>query len=68
VHAAPDNYRRIDAPTDLVHLFATPATALWQALAAARRNMRMDAVIWVSWVRALALPLKLVLRVSERRP
>jgi hypothetical protein len=114
VRAAPDNYRallaplpegvqsarRIDARTDLIHLFATRATALRQGLAAARRNMRMDAVIWVSWpkqasgvdtdlsengVRALALPLglvdvkvcavdetwsglKLVLRVSERRP
>ena len=114
VRAAPQNYRallaplpegvqsarRIDARTDLIHLFATRATALRQGLAAARRNMRMDAVIWVSWpkqasrvdtdlnengVRALALPLglvdvkvcavdetwsglKLVLRVSERRP
>jgi hypothetical protein len=114
VRAAPDNYRellaplpegvqsarRIDARTDLIHLFATRATVLRQGLAAARRNMRMDAVIWVSWpkkasgvdtdlsengVRALALPLglvdvkvcavdetwsglKLVLRVSERRP
>jgi hypothetical protein len=89
VRAAPDNYRallaplpegvqsarRIDARTDLIHLFATRATALTQGLAAARRNMRMDAVIWVSWpkqasgvdtdlsengVRALALPLGLV--------
>jgi hypothetical protein len=89
VRAAPDNYRallaplpegvqsarRIDARTDLIHLFATRATALRQGLAAARRNMRMDAVIWVSWpkqasgvdtdlsengVRALALPLGLV--------
>jgi len=114
VRAAPDNYRallaplpegvqsvrRIDARTDLIHLFATRATALGSALASARRSMRMDAVIWVSWpkkasgvdtdlsengVRALALPLglvdvkvcavdeiwsalKLVLRVSERRP
>jgi hypothetical protein len=114
VRAAPDNYRallaplpegvqsarRIDARTDLIHLFATRATALRQGLAAARQNMRMNAVIWVSWpkqasgvdtdlsengVRALALPLglvdvkvcavdetwsglKLVLRVSERRP
>ena len=89
VRAAPDNYRellaplpegvqsvrRIDARTDLIHLFATRAAPLARALAAARRAMRMDAVIWVSWpkrlsgvdtdisendVRALALPLGLV--------
>jgi len=86
---APDNYRellaplpagvqsarRIDARTDLIHLFATRAAPLARALTAARRAMRMDAVIWVSWpkkasgvasdigeneVRALALPLGLV--------
>ena len=89
VRAAPDNYRellaplpegvhsvrRIDARTDLIHLFATRAAALARALTAARGAMRMDAVIWVSWpkrlsgvdtdisendVRALALPLGLV--------
>jgi len=89
VRAAPDNYRellaplpegvhsvrRIDARTDLIHLFATRAAPLARALTAARRAMRMDAVIWVSWpkrlsgvdtdisendVRALALPLGLV--------
>ncbi|HEX8781868.1 MAG TPA: hypothetical protein VF764_00750 [Steroidobacteraceae bacterium] len=89
VRAAPDNYRallaplpegvqsvrRIDARTDLIHLFATRAAPLARALAATRRTMRMDAVIWVSWpkrlsgvdtdiseneVRALALPLGLV--------
>ena len=89
VRAAPDNYRellaplpegvhsvrRIDARTDLRHLFATRAAPLARALTAARRAMRMDAVIWVSWpkrlsgvdtdisendVRALALPLGLV--------
>jgi hypothetical protein len=89
VRGAPDNYRellaplpqgveavrRVDARTDLVHLFATCAVGLARALEAARRAMRMDAVIWVSWpkkasgvdsdisenrVRALALPLGLV--------
>jgi hypothetical protein len=89
VRAAPDNYhellapvpvgvqsvRRIDARTDLIHLFATRAAVLARALSGARRAMRMDAVIWVSWpkktsgvdsdlsedrVRALALPLGLV--------
>ena len=89
VRAAPDNYRellaplpqgvqsvrRIDARADLIHLFATRAAPLARALTAARRTMRMDAVIWVSWpkrlsgvatdisendVRALALPLGLV--------
>ena len=89
VRAAPDNYRellaplpegvhsvrRIDARTDLIHLFATRAAPLARALTAARRAMRVDAVIWVSWpkrasgvdtdisengIRALALPLGLV--------
>jgi hypothetical protein len=89
VHAAPGNYRqllaplppgvksvpRIDDRTDLIHLFATRAAALARALTAARQEMRMDAVIWVSWpkrasgvdtdisengIRALALPLGLV--------
>lgn len=89
VRAAPANYRellapvpegvqtvrRIDVRTDLIHLFATRATALERALTGARRAMRVDAVIWVSWpkktsgvdsdlsedrVRALALPLGLV--------
>jgi hypothetical protein len=89
VSAAPDNYRellaplpegvqsvrRIDDRTDLIHLFATRASPLARALTAARREMRSDAVIWVSWpkkasgvdsdisedrVRALALPLGLV--------
>jgi hypothetical protein len=89
VRAAPDNYRellapvpegvqsvrRIDGRTDLIHLFATRAAALARALSGARRAMRVDAVIWVSWpkkasgvdsdlsedrVRALALPLGLV--------
>jgi hypothetical protein len=67
--------RRIDARTDLVHLFVTRAAALARALPAARRAMRPDAVIWVSWpkrssgaatdltedlIRTLALPLGLV--------
>ena len=89
VRAAPENYRellaplpegvqsvrRIDGRTDLIHLFATRTAALAHALTAARRAMRVDAVIWVSWpkkvsgvdtdiseneVRALALPLGLV--------
>jgi hypothetical protein len=67
--------RRVDARTDLVHLFATRRTQLEAALHAARTAMRADAVIWVSWpkkaarvpteitedvVRELALPLGLV--------
>jgi hypothetical protein len=89
LQAAPENYRelvaplpqgvqsvsRIDARTDLIHLFATRSTALARALTAARRAMREDAVVWVSWpkkasavatdisengIRALALPLGLV--------
>ena len=67
--------RRIDAHTDLLHLFATRRTGLARALQGARTSMRDDAVIWVSWpkksagvasdltedeIRALALPLGLV--------
>ncbi len=63
------------ATTDLVHCFATERAALARRLAAVRRGMRPDAVVWVSWpkkasgvatdltedvVRALALPLGLV--------
>jgi hypothetical protein len=86
---APANYRQliaplpsgvkfvaaIDAQTDLMHLFALRRTELAAALRQARRAMREDAVIWVSWpkksagvpteltedvVRELALPLGLV--------
>jgi hypothetical protein len=65
----------IGARTDLMHLFVTRAAALARPLPRARRAMRADAVIWVSWpkrssevatdlsendVRAFALPLGLV--------
>ena len=89
LHAAPDNYRellapmppgvetasRMDASTDIAHLFATRRAQLAQALQDARSAMRADAVIWVSWpkkacgvptditedvIRELALPLGLV--------
>jgi Protein of unknown function (DUF3052) len=89
VRAAPANYRtllapiparvqtvrRMSATTDLAHLFARRRTALGTALSTARRAMREDGVIWVSWpkkssgvpsevtedvVRELALPLGLV--------
>jgi hypothetical protein len=89
LQAAPPNYRqliapapegvrtvrRIDARTDLLHLFATRRAQLGKALHGARRAMRADAVIWVSWpkqaarvptditedvIRELALPLGLV--------
>ncbi|HXW74807.1 MAG TPA: hypothetical protein VEK10_08345 [Steroidobacteraceae bacterium] len=89
LHAPPENYRqlleplphsvttvrRIDAQTDLVHLFATRRAALAALLERARAAMRDDAVIWASWpkraagvptditedvVRELALPLGLV--------
>jgi hypothetical protein len=67
--------RRLDASTDIAHLFVTRRVQLQAALAAARRAMRDDAVVWVSWpkkaarvpsdvsedvVRELALPLGLV--------
>jgi hypothetical protein len=89
VHAAPDNYRellaplpedltwlgRVDTSVDLAHLFATRRADLRTQLLRARRDMRDDAVIWVSWpkkssgvasditedvVRELALPTGLV--------
>jgi hypothetical protein len=67
--------RRIDARTDLLHLFAMRRAQLSAALRSARTAMREDAVIWVSWpkkvsrvptditedvIRELALPLGLV--------
>ncbi|MBV8495314.1 MAG: DUF3052 family protein, partial [Gammaproteobacteria bacterium] len=61
--------------TDIAHLFVRERAALGRELTAARRAMRAEAVIWVSWpkktsgvqsditedrVRELALPLGLV--------
>jgi Protein of unknown function (DUF3052) len=89
LQAAPRNYpqlvaplpagvrtvRRLDARTDVAHLFATARDTLGDSLQQARRAMRDDAAIWVSWpkkasqvatditedvVRELALPLGLV--------
>jgi hypothetical protein len=89
LQAAPANYgeliapapegvrtvRRIDAHTDMVHVFAMRRAELGKALHGARRAMRADAVIWISWpkkasrvptditedvIRELALPLGLV--------
>jgi Protein of unknown function (DUF3052) len=89
VRSAPANYAELIAPlppgvqsvsrmsttTDLAHVFATQRAQLATALSSARRAMRSDAVIWVSWpkkssgvpseisedtVRELALPLGLV--------
>ena len=66
---------RIDADTDLIHVFATRRAQLERALRASLAAMRADAVLWVSWpkksaglaseltedqVRELALPLGLV--------
>ena len=89
LRAAPGNYARliappppglktvtrIDAATDVIHLFSTERAALARELHGARERMRPDAVLWVSWpkktsgvatditedaVRALALPMELV--------
>jgi Protein of unknown function (DUF3052) len=89
LHAPPGNYRellapmppgvetasRMDASTDIAHLFATRRAELRSVLASVRRAMRDDAVVWVSWpkkssgvesdisedtVRELALPSGLV--------
>jgi hypothetical protein len=66
---------RIDAKTDIVHLFATERARLGKALQAALGELQPAAAIWVSWpkksskvptdvtedtIRELALPLGLV--------
>ena len=89
LQAAPDNYQqlvaplpagvqtvpRLDARTDVAHLFATRRAVLAQTLRTVRERMRDDALVWVSWpkksagvpsdisedtIRELALPLGLV--------
>ena len=40
---------RIEATTDLVHVFVTTKAKLAKALAAAKKAMRPDCVVWVSW-------------------
>ena len=86
---APKNYLQLLAPipvgvkvvpgitpdTDIVHLFATKKSGLRGQLIVARRKIKPDAAIWVSWpkkaakmptditedtIRELALPLDLV--------
>jgi Protein of unknown function (DUF3052) len=66
--AAPADYRAIlgalpaavrfaataDASTDLAHLFATRRADLERALVALRRQLRPDAVVWVSWPKKAA--------------
>ena len=67
--------QRASRGTDLVHVFATRATALGTALRRYRKTLGPDAVVWASWpkksanvatditedtVRALALPLGFV--------
>jgi hypothetical protein len=49
VDRAPDN-----APYDMVHLFAETVAALEQALPAARRVLKPDGMIWVSWYKQAA--------------
>lgn len=66
---------KVSARTDLVHIFAVARAKLATELAAARKTLRDDAMIWVSWpkkasgvttditedtVRAVAFPLGLV--------
>jgi hypothetical protein len=89
LHAAPKSYAallaplpagarvvaRLDARTDIVHLFATTSAALARALPSILRSVRPETPIWVSWpkkssgvggdltedvIREIALPLTLV--------
>jgi hypothetical protein len=89
VRGAPDAYASIVAPlpagvtigakvtarTDLVHIFSTARAKLATELASARKKLRDDAMIWISWpkkssgvstditedtVRTVAFPLGLV--------
>lgn len=41
--------KRADDTVDLVHCFATRRAALTKHLAAIRKALRPDAVVWVSW-------------------
>src|SRR6186997_2505939 len=43
------NAKRVDATTDLVHLFVRSKARLAKALEATRKAMRPDCAIWVSW-------------------
>ena len=76
--ALPDDVRfatRAGAATDIAHLFVTRRAELERRLASLRRQLRPDAVVWVSWpkrsakvatdvtedaIRAVALPLGFV--------
>ena len=66
---------KVSARTDVVHIFSTARAELARELAAARKVLRDDAMIWVSWpkkssgvksditedtIRELAFPLGLV--------
>src|SRR5262245_9288730 len=66
---------RLDANTDIVHLFTKSRADLARALAGHRKRMRPDCAVWVSWpkkasgvptditedtIREVALPLGLV--------
>jgi hypothetical protein len=67
--------RRLEATTDLVHVFVTSKARLAKVLADTKQAMRPDCVVWVSWpkkaskvatdmtedvVREIALPMGLV--------
>ena len=46
--------RRLSRRVDLIHLFTTSAEQLAKRLAAYRRGMKADGVIWVSWPKKAA--------------
>ena len=67
---APRNYRalleplppsvqfasKVDATTDIVHVFATDRKSLAKTLAAVRRDVDARASVWISWPKKAAKP------------
>ena len=47
---------RLTARIDLIHVFSTSRRKLGAFLSRARRDMRDDAAIWVSWPKKAAVP------------
>ena len=50
----PDGVRIGETPADVIHLFAASRAELERHLAAARRSMKIDGALWVSWYKKAA--------------